>query len=204
MTKQKTMCPRTERRESSSGMVSSCESASASSCEGDTGVMQIVCRPPGQGRECVGWFRGLWLRLWRRASDGLVRGLGGGVDGDAGQAPVERMAARVADLGGLGVGEVGAADVLQHAAVEEGWKGGVEEDGEGGGGLLEEEAIGEFFGCAAAEGEDGLGPAEGRGVGGGFEAAEVGFAVVGEEFRDGCAGALLEEGVEIEEGPAEA
>ena len=45
---------------------------------------------------------------------------------------------------------------------------------------------------------------EGGGEGGGFEAAEAGFAVEGEDLGDGGSGALLEVGVEIEEAPAEA
>ncbi len=109
--------------------------------------------------------------------DGLVGGEVGGVDGEIGEAAVEGMAFLEAKLGGGGVGEDGAGYVLQHAAVEEGGEGGVEEDGEGGGCLLEEEAVGEFFRGAAAEGEDGVVLAEGGGEGGGFEAAEVGFAV---------------------------
>ena len=47
-------------------------------------------------------------------------------------------------------------------------------------------------------------PGEGRGEGGGFEAAEVGFAMTLEKLGDGGSGALLEVGVEIEEGPADA
>ncbi len=46
--------------------------------------------------------------------------------------------------------------------------------------------------------------AEGGGEGGGFEAAEVGFAMALEELGDGGVGAGFEVGVEIEEGPVEA
>jgi hypothetical protein len=53
-------------------------------------------------------------------------------------------------LGGGGVGEYRSGYVLQHATVEEGGEGGVEEDGEGGGGLFEKETVGEFFGGSAA------------------------------------------------------
>src|ERR1700733_10628156 len=102
------------------------------------------------------------------------------------------MAALEAELGGGGVCEDGARDLLKHAAVEEGGEGGVEEDGEGGGGLLEEEAVGEVFGGSAAEGEDDVAVAEGRGEGSGFEAAEAGFAVLLEELRDGGVGAGFE------------
>ena len=134
----------------------------------------------------------------------MVGGEVGGVDGEVGEAAVEGVAFVEAELGGGGVGEDGAGDVLQHAAVEEGGEGGVEEDGEGGGGLFEEEAVGELFGGSSAEGEDGVVVAEGGGEGGGFEAAEVGFAVVGEELGDGGAGACFEVGVEVEEAPVEA
>src|SRR5260370_12258777 len=93
---------------------------------------------------------------------------------------------------------------MKYAAVEEGGEGGVEEDGEGGGGLFEEEAVGELFRGAAAEGEDGVVLAEGGGESGGFEAAEMGLAVALEELGDGGAGASLEVGVEVEEAPVEA
>ncbi len=141
--------------------------------------------------------------------DGLLRGEGGGVDGEAGETGVEGVAAGKAELG-LGwvredrTGEGWSAEILKHAAVEEGGEGGVEEDGEGGGGLLEEEAVGEVFGGSAAEGEDGVGVAEGGGEGGGLETAEAGFAVALEELGDGGSGAVLEVGVEVEEVPAEA
>ncbi len=138
----------------------------------------------------------------------------GGIDGEAGEAAVEGVAGVEAALSGLGISEVGAVGVaggrscagiecLEHAAVEEGAEGGVEEDGEGAGGLLEEEAVGEGLGCAAAEGEDDVGLPEGAGEGGGLEAAEVRLAVLLEEVGDGGAGAGFEVGVEVEEGPAE-
>jgi hypothetical protein len=69
--------------------------------------------------------------------------------------------------------------------------------------LFKEEAVGEFFGSSAAEGEDGVVAAEGGGEGGGFEAAEVGFAVALEELGDGGVGAGFEVGVEVEELPVE-
>ncbi len=136
--------------------------------------------------------------------DGLVGGQVGGVDGEVGETSVEGMALLEAELGCGGVGEDRAGDVLQHAAVEEGGEGGVEEDGEGGRGLFEKEAVGELFRRAAAEGEDGVVLAEGRGEGGGFETAEVSFAVLGEEMGDRGSGAGLEVGVEVEELPVEA
>ena len=93
---------------------------------------------------------------------------------------------------------------LHHAAVEEGGEGRVEEDGGGCGGLLEEEAVGEDLRGATAEGEYDVGAAEGRGEGGRFELAEAGFAVGGEDVRDGEAGAGFDVGIEVEEVPAEA
>ena len=134
----------------------------------------------------------------------MVGCLVGGDDGEACEAAVERVAAFEAELSGGGVGEDGSGDVLQHASVVEGGEGGVEEDGEGAGGLLEEETVGEVFRGATAEGEDGVGAGEGRGEGGGFEAAEAGFALLGEELGDGGAGAGFEVGVEVEEVPVEA
>ena len=133
----------------------------------------------------------------------------GGIDGEVGEAAVEGVALLEAMQGGGGIGEDGAgqgwiAEVLEHAAVEEGGEWGVEEDGEGAGSLFEEKAVGELFGGASAEGEDGVVGAEGGGEGGGFEAAEVGFAVALEELGDGGAGAGLEVGVEVEEVPGEA
>jgi hypothetical protein len=70
--------------------------------------------------------------------------------------------------------------------------------------LFEEEAVGEFFRGSAAEGEDGVVLAEGGGEGGGFEAAEVGFAVALEELWDGGSGAGFQVGVEVEEVPSDA
>ena len=93
--------------------------------------------------------------------DSLAGGLAGGVDGEVGEAAVEGMALVEAKLGGGGIGEDWTGDVLQHAAVEEGGEGSVEEDGEGGGSLFEEETVGELFGGASAEGEDGVVVAEG-------------------------------------------
>jgi hypothetical protein len=136
--------------------------------------------------------------------DGLVGGEVGGVDGEVGEAAVEGMAFGEAELSGGGIFEDGASNVLQHAAVEEGGEGCVEEDGEGGGGLFEEEAVGEAFRSASAEGYDRGAMGEGGGEGGGFEAAEAGFAVEGEDLGDGGSSALLEMGIEIEEGPADA
>jgi hypothetical protein len=136
--------------------------------------------------------------------DGLVGGEVGGVNGEGGEAAVEGMAVGEAELGGGGVFQDRAGYVLKHAAVEEGGERGVEEDGEGAGGLLEEEAVGELFGRAAAEGEDGVGAGEGGGEGGGFEPAKAGFAVEGEELGDGGAGAGLEVRVQVEEVPLEA
>jgi len=135
---------------------------------------------------------------------GLSWGLVGGGDREASHAAVEGVATLEAELGGGGIFEDGARDVLQYAAVEEGGEGRVEEDGEGGGSLLEEEAVGEVFGGSTAEGEDDVVVPEGRGEGGGFEAAEAGFAVLLEELGDSGVGAGLEVGVEVEEVPADA
>ena len=126
----------------------------------------------------------------------------------AGEAAVERLAAGEAGGGFRGGGEdgadvVGGAEALEHAAVEEGFEGGFEEEDDGAGGLFEEELVGELLGGAAAEGEDGVGEAEGVGEGGGFEVAEVGFAVGGEECGDRGAGACFEVVVEVEKLPAE-
>ena len=144
----------------------------------------------------------------------LFRAQGRSVDGDPGHATVEGVAEVEARLSGVRVAEVGSVGVaggctgswvegLQHAAVEEGGEGGVEKDGEGAGGLLQEEAVGESLGSSATEGEDELRLTEGAGEGGGFETAEVGLAVALEEFRDSGAGAGFEMGVEVEKGPTE-
>src|ERR1700677_1128168 len=114
------------------------------------------------------------------------------------------MAVGEAKLGGGGVFEDRTGDVLQHAAVEESGEGRVEKDGEGAGGLLEEETVGKLFGGSTAEGQDGVRAAKGRGERGGFEAAEVGFAVAGEELGYSGAGASFEVGIEVEEVPLEA
>jgi len=114
------------------------------------------------------------------------------------------MAAREAELGRRGIFQNRAGDVLQHAAVEEGGEGCVEEDGEGGGGLLDEEAVGELLGCAAAQREDSVVAGEGGGEGGGLKAAETSLAVALEELGDGGSGAVLQVGVDVEEGPADA
>lgn len=109
-----------------------------------------------------GWSLDFVLRQRQQEGvDGLAGGLVGGVDGEVGKAAVEGMSLAEAELGGDGVCEDGAGYVLEDAAVEEGGEGCVEEDGEGGGGLLEQEAVGEFFGGSPAEGEDGVVVAEG-------------------------------------------
>src|SRR6202000_2793233 len=100
----------------------------------------------GRLKVCEGYWILFFWQGQEQSVNGLGRGLVGGGDGQARHAAVEGMAALEAELGGGGVCEDGAGDVLQHAAVEEGGEGGVEEDGEGGGSLLEEEAIGEVFG----------------------------------------------------------
>ena len=134
--------------------------------------------------------------------DGLLWGEVGGVDGELREAGVERAAPGEAKFSGGGVLEDGAGDVLEHAAVEEGGKWGVEEDGEGPGRLLKKKAVGEFFGSASAEGEDGVGGRKSGGEGDRFEATEMRFAVALEELRDGGSGAALKVGIEIEEGKA--
>jgi hypothetical protein len=135
---------------------------------------------------------------------GLARGLVGGVDGEVGETAVERVALLEALLGGGGVCENRAGDVLQHAAVEEGGEGSVEEDGVGGGGLFEEEAVGELFRGSTSKRENGVVAAESGGESSGFEAAEVGLAVALEELGDGGSGAGFEVGVQVEELPVEA
>jgi len=135
--------------------------------------------------------------------DGLVDGLVCGFEGEVGEAAVEGMALLESELGCGGVFEDRAGYVLEHAAIEEGGEWGVEEDGEGGGGLLEEETVGELFGGSTAEGEDGAVATEGGGEGRGFEAAEVGLAVALEELGNGGSGAGFEVRVEVEELPVE-
>ena len=125
-----------------------------------------------------------------------------------GKTAVDGMAKAEASLGGGGIGEVGTIDDaggegLEHAAVEEGREGGIEEDGDGAGSLLDEEAVAEGFGRAAAEGEYGVRAGEGAGEGAGLEAAEMGLAEGAEDLGDGDTGEVGDEVVEIEEGPAE-
>jgi hypothetical protein len=136
--------------------------------------------------------------------DGLIRGEGACVDGEAGDACVEGVTTVEAELGGGGVFKDRASNVLEHAAVEQGGERGVEKDGEGAGGLLEKEAVREVFRGSAAEGEDGVGAGQGGDESGGLETAEAGFAVVTEELGDGLSGAVLEVGIEVEEVPGEA
>jgi len=144
--------------------------------------------------------------------DDLLGGVCGGEirggDGETSESAVEGLAGFETCFGFGGGGQDGAdvlggGEALEHAAVEEGLEGGVEVDDEGAGGLFEEEAIGEFFGGSAAEGQDRGGAGESVGKRGGFEPAEVLFALVGEESRDGGAGAGLKVSIEVEEVPAE-
>lgn len=144
------------------------------------------------------------VQTGKNGFDGLVRGQVCRVDGKAGETAIEGVATVEAELGCGRVFEDRAGDVLQHAAVEEGGEGSVKEDGEGAGSLLEKEAVGKVFGGSSAEGQDGIGEAEGGDEGGGLEAAETGFTVIAEELGYGGAGALLEVGVEVEEVPVEA
>jgi len=131
-----------------------------------------------------------------------------------GVAAVDGLAGVEARLGGDWVGEVGAglagiggragAERLHHAAVVKDGEGRVEEEGEGGGGLLQQEAVGEGFQRAAAEGKDEIALPERGGEGEGLKPAEMGLAVGGEDGGDREAGAGFDGGVEIEEVPAEA
>jgi hypothetical protein len=136
--------------------------------------------------------------------DGLLWGEVGGFDGEASEAGVKGVTGVEAALGSVGVGEDGAGDVLEDTAVKENGERGVEEDGECAGGLLEQKAVGDALGDAAAEGDDGGVLGERRGESAGLEAAEAGFSVLGEYLGDGETGSLFEVGVEIEEVPAEA
>jgi hypothetical protein len=105
-------------------------------------------------------------------------------------------------VGGGGVGEDGPGYVLEDAAVEEGGEGSVEEDGEGAGGLFEEEAVGEDSGVPPPRAMTVLRwprRRRGRSIRGGGSGARRG----GRRSRDGEAGAGLEVGVEVEEVPAE-
>jgi hypothetical protein len=140
----------------------------------------------------------------QKSVDGLMGCLGSGVDGEAGQPAVEGVTAGEAELGDDGVFEDGAGNVLQHAAVKKGGVWGVEEDGESGRSLFDEEAVGKFLGCAASEGKHGVGVTESGGQGGGFDAAEAGFAMKLKELGDGGTCAVLDMGVEVEEVPADA
>lgn len=91
--------------------------------------------------------------------DGVDGGLSsevGGVERELGEAGVEGVAAGEALFGGGGILEDRACNVLKHAAVEESGKGSVEEDGEGSWSLLDKKTIGEFFGGASTESEDGI------------------------------------------------
>ena len=81
------------------------------------------------------------------------------MDGVGGDALVVGAAEAEAALGEVEVGEVGAGGGrgvggLGGAAGDEGVEGGGEVDDGGVGSLLEEEAVAELFGGAAAEGED--------------------------------------------------
>lgn len=145
--------------------------------------------------------------LGQVGADGVDALLGckdGGVDDVVCEPEVVRAAEVEAFAGAVGVGEDGTVCGLKEAAVVEGGEGGVEEDGVGAGSLLEEETVGELLGRAAAEGEDDVMHGEGGGERGGLEAAEVVFAVAGEELGDGGVGAGFEVGVEVYEVPAEA
>jgi hypothetical protein len=141
--------------------------------------------------------------------DGLGGGEVGGGDGVGGDALVVGAAEAEAALGEIEVGEVGAGGGggvggLGGAAGDEGIEGGGEVDDGGMGSLLEEEAVAELFGGSASEGEDDAALAEERGEGEGFEVAEVGLAVVGEELGNGGVVAGFDLAVEVEEYPAEA
>jgi len=127
-----------------------------------------------------------------------------GFDGKASQTGVQGMTCREAGLGGVGVGEDWAGSALEHAPVKENGEGRVEEDGEGAGGLLKEEAVGEALWYATAECDDSGTLGKRGGEGRGFQAAEVGFSVLGEYLGDSEARALFEVGVEVEEVPAKA
>jgi hypothetical protein len=163
------------------------------------------------GGKWAGWF-GLGGFVEEELEDGvggLVEGEGGGVDGVGGDAFVVGAAEVEAAFGGGGIGEVGTGGGggvggLLEAAVEEGFEGSGEVDDGGVRGLLEEQAVAEFFRRAAAEGEDDVVLAEEGGKGGRLEMAEVGFAEFGEDLGDGAVVAEFDFVIEVEEAPAEA
>lgn len=139
---------------------------------------------------------------------GFRRGQSRGRDGEARESLVKGLTSVEAGFGFGGRGEhgadvVGRREALQHAAVEEGLERRVKEDDQGSGRLFEQQAVGELLGCASAEGEDRSRASERVRQSGGFESAEVGFAVCFEERGDGRPGAGFEMGVEIEELPVE-
>jgi fibronectin-binding autotransporter adhesin len=140
---------------------------------------------------------------------GLVEGEVVGVDGVGGDAFVVGTAEAEAALGEVEVGEVGAGGGggvggLGGAAGGEGIEVCGEVDDGGVGRLFEEQAVAEFFGSSAAEGDDGAALAEEGGEGSGLEVAEVGLAVLGEDIGDGELVAGFDLAVEVEEAPAEA
>jgi hypothetical protein len=170
------------------------------------------------------------LRQYRR--DGLVGREIGGLNCMAGEAEVDGVAGLEPRLRSAGVGEDGARlaeqggggfaamsrhavagraagaefgiERLHHAAVEEDREWRVEKDGGGAGGLLEEQAIGEDLRRAAAQREDDVVAAEGGCERLRLDMAEVRLAVRGEDGGNGHGGAGFNEGVEVEEVPAEA
>ncbi len=114
------------------------------------------------------------------------------------------MARGEAELGGGGVGEDGAGEgwIPMSCSMQRSkrvGKGASRKMVKVAGVCSRRRRLVRLFGGSAAEGEDGVVAAEGGGEGGGFEAAEVGFAVALEELGDGGSGAGFEMGVEIEE-----
>ena len=132
---------------------------------------------------------------------------GGGQDVTC-EAEIEGVAALEASLGFKGRGEdgtdvIGGGDGLEHATIEEDGKGGLEVEDHSAGSLLEQEPICKLLGGASAEGQDRACPGEGVGEGRGFHAAEMSFAVAGEELGNGGAGAGFDVLIEVEEVPAQ-
>ena len=131
-----------------------------------------------------------------------------GFEGVTGDAAIERPAKMESRFCRLGVGEVGAGggqgvEGLEQAAVEESGERSVEEDGDGAWGLLDKEPVAEGFGSAAAESDDGVRSREGAREGAGLEAAELGLAKGGEDLRNGDAGEIGDNVVEVKEVPAD-
>ena len=116
---------------------------------------------------------------------------------------VERETALVAMVEIGAVGEDGAGGLAAAAAEQDGFEGDLKVN-EPGSGCLEEELEGTriFYG-PAAEGEDEVLPGGLAGDGPVLKLAEPGFAAGGEDLGDGLAFGRFNDGVDVDEAPAE-